>query len=61
MINTAVLSVVSYKYQINYTPINIEHLAKEINKFVNGLSPPTMSDFYSFRETSYNLSSFQCL
>ena len=33
-----------------YTKKNLEHLAEEICKCVNGLSPAVMNDFFSFRE-----------
>ena len=32
-----------------------EYLAKEIHKFVNGLSPPIMDDFFLFRKTTHNV------
>ena len=38
-----------------------KHLAKEIYKFLKGLSPPVMNDIFSFRDTPYNLRNFQWL
>ena len=40
---------------------NLEHLAKEIYRFVKGLLPPIMNNFFSFRDTPYKLRNFQCL
>ena len=40
---------------------NLECLAKEINKFLNGLSPPIMNGAFMIRNNNYNLKNFQCL
>ena len=40
---------------------NLESLAKEIYKFLNGLSPPIMHDAFMIRNNKYNLRNFQCL
>ena len=40
---------------------NLESLAKEIYKFLNGLSPPIMNDAFMIRNNKYNLRNFQCL
>ena len=40
---------------------NLESLAKEIYKFLNGLSPPIMSGAFMIRNYKYNLRNFQCL
>lgn len=37
----------------------LENLAREIYKFVNGLSPKMIKYFFSFGEIIYNLSNFQ--
>ena len=39
----------------------MESLAKEIYKFLNGLSPPIMNVAFIIRNNNYNLRSFQCL
>mgnify|MGYP001792074473 CR=1 FL=1 len=38
---------------------NIQILAIEIYKCLNGLSPPIMNDFFSYRKMNYNLRSFR--
>ena len=38
---------------------NLESLAKEIYKFLNGLSPPIMNDAFMIRNNKYNLRNFQ--
>ena len=40
---------------------NLECLAKEIYKFLNGLSPPIMNCAFMIRNNNYNLRNFQCL
>ena len=40
---------------------DLEFLAKGVYKFVNGLSPPIMSDLFTIRENPYNLTNFQTL
>ena len=40
---------------------NLESLAKEIYKFLNGLSPPIMHDAFMIRNIKYNQRNFQCL
>ena len=40
---------------------NLEGLAKEIYKFLNGLLPPIMHDAFMIRNNKYNLRNFQCL
>ena len=40
---------------------NLESLAKEIYKFLNGLSPPIMNGAFMIRNNNYNLRNFQCL
>ena len=40
---------------------NLESLAKEIYKFLNGLSPPIMNDAFMIRNNKYNLRNFQRL
>ena len=40
---------------------NLKLLAKEIYKFVNGLSPPIMSDLFTIHENPNNLKNFQAL
>ena len=40
---------------------NLESLAIEIYKFLNGLSPPIMNDALMIRDNIYNLRNFQCL
>ena len=40
---------------------NLEFLANEIYKFVNGSSPPTMSDLINIGENPYNLRNIQTL
>ena len=40
---------------------SLESLAKEIYKFLYGLSPPIMSDAFMTRNNKYNLRNFQCL
>ena len=37
---------------------NLESLAKEIYKFLNGLSPPIMNDAFMIRNNKYNLRNF---
>ena len=39
----------------------MECLAKEIHKFLNGLSPPIMNGAFMIRNNNYNLRNFQCL
>ena len=39
----------------------MECLAKEIYKFLNGLSPPIMNGAFMIRNNNYNLRNFQCL
>ena len=39
--------------------INMESLAKEIYKFLTGLSPPIMNDAFMIRNNKYNLRNFQ--
>ena len=39
----------------------MESLAKEIYKFLNGLSLPIMHDVFMIRNNKYNLRNFQCL
>ena len=39
----------------------LESLAKEIYKFLHGLSPPIMHDTFMIRNSKYNLRNFQCL
>ena len=39
----------------------MESLAKEINIFLNGLSPPLMNDAFIIRNNKYNRRNFQCL
>ena len=40
---------------------NLESLAKEICKFLNGLSPPIINDAFLIRNNEHNLRNFQCL
>ena len=40
---------------------NLESLAKEIYKFLNGLLPPIMHDAFMIRNNKYNLRNFHCL
>ena len=40
---------------------NLEFLANEICKFLNGSSPPTMSDLINIGENPYNLRNIQTL
>ena len=40
---------------------NLESLAKEIYKFLNGLSPSIMHDAFMIRNNKYNLRNFHCL
>ena len=40
---------------------NLENLAKEIYKFLNGLSPSIMHDAFMIRNNKYNLRNFHCL
>ena len=40
---------------------NLESLAKEIYKFLNGLSLPIMNGAFVMRNNKYNLKNFQCL
>ena len=37
---------------------NLESLAKEVNKFLNGLSPPIMNGAFMIRNNNYNLRNF---
>ena len=39
----------------------MECLAKEIYKFLNGLSPPVMNGAFMIRNNNYNVRNFQCL
>ena len=40
---------------------NLENLAKEIYKFLNGLSPPIMNDAFMIKNNKCNRRNFQCL
>ena len=40
---------------------NLESLAKETYKFLNGFSPPIMHDAFMIRNNKYNLRNFRCL
>ena len=40
---------------------DLESLAKEIYKFLNGLSPPILNGAFMIRNNNYNLRNFQCL
>ena len=40
---------------------NLECLVKESCKFLHGLPPPTMNDFFQIRENFYNPENFQVL
>ena len=40
---------------------NLECLAKETYKFLNGLPPPIMNGTFVIRNNDYNLRNFQCL